>query len=81
MKGPWFLPSRFGECGNLGGANLQEYEGKGRSSLGEGGVLVMERGARSVDVSNLAEPLPREIARHPILKVTCKHFALSWSHC
>ena len=29
----------------------------------------------------LQHVLPLEIARHPILKVTCKHFALSWSHC
>ena len=25
--------------------------------------------------------IPFQIARHPILKVTCKHFALHWSHC
>ena len=27
------------------------------------------------------EEVPLQIASHRILKVTCKHFALPWSHC
>ena len=38
-----------------------------------------DRSVLVFDWDNCASPL--EIARHPILKVTCKHFALPWSHC
>ena len=41
-------------------------------------LVEMARG-KSVEPTNPESPL--EIARHPILKVTCKHFALPWSHC
>ena len=40
--------------------------------LGLGHPAYEMRGKRGV---------PLQIARHPILKVTCKHFALPWSHC